>query len=297
MDKAEADTTLARLRRAERAHARNQDALRHAVTRHQQDIARLTQLTEDIDTAIGRRQDTRGEKFTMTVDGRRHVKRAEAGQHLKDLLQNEAVVVGAVQQRTVRPGRLGGFPVTAHIAASLGQASVTLGLDGAPGTDVRLSVRDLPDADPAGLVARLENRLHRLEDRKASAIADAERAHREITHARESVGQPFPQADHLAQARDRAREIDDQLRKMAEPRQPAPEAESETTSGEYGRQPQPGKPQVPQPAAPSPAAARHTLWRSGGAASFPSNAGSAEVPHHCDSVHNPSRGLDLEAGQ
>ena len=42
MDKAEADTTLARLRRAERAHHRNQDALRHAVTRHQRDITRLT---------------------------------------------------------------------------------------------------------------------------------------------------------------------------------------------------------------------------------------------------------------
>jgi len=156
MDKAEADTDLARLRRAERAHARNQDALRHAVTRHEQDIARLTRLTEDIADAIGRRQDTRGEKFTMTIDGRRHVKRAEAGQHLKDLLQNEAVVAGAVQLRTMRPGHLGGFPVTAHIAASLGQASVTIALDGAPGTDVRLSVRDLPDADPAGLVGRLE---------------------------------------------------------------------------------------------------------------------------------------------
>ena len=54
MDKAEADTTLARLRRAERAHHRNQDALRHAVTRHERDIARLTRLAEDIGAAISR---------------------------------------------------------------------------------------------------------------------------------------------------------------------------------------------------------------------------------------------------
>src|ERR1039457_6565897 len=51
MDKAEADTAVARLRRGERAHGRNQDALHHAVTRHEQDIAGLTRLTQDIDAA------------------------------------------------------------------------------------------------------------------------------------------------------------------------------------------------------------------------------------------------------
>src|SRR6266567_854402 len=160
MDKAEADTTLARLRRAERAHHRNQDALCHAVARHERDIARLNRLAEDIDTAIGRRQDTRGEKFTMTVDGRHHAKRTDAGQHLKDLLQDETALAGAIEQRTVRPGHLGGFPVTGHIASSLGQASITLALDGAPGTDVKLSAGDLREADPASLIVRLENRLH-----------------------------------------------------------------------------------------------------------------------------------------
>jgi len=228
MDKAEADTNLARLRRAERAHYRNQDALRHAVTRHEHEITRLTQLTADIDAAISRRCDTTGEKFTMTVDGRRHVKRTEAGQHLKDLLRNEAATAGAVRYGAMRPGHLGGFSVTAEIAAPLGQPTVTLALEGAPGSDVRISVRDLPETDPAGLIARLENRLHRLEERKASALSDAERARREITHARESIGQPFPQAAQLAQARDRASEIDEQLARMAEtaqsPEQDATEA-------------------------------------------------------------------------
>ena len=79
MDKAEADAALARLTRAERAHLRNQDALRHAITRHEQNITGLAQLAADIDTAIARRQDTRGEAFTMTVDGHTYAKRADAG--------------------------------------------------------------------------------------------------------------------------------------------------------------------------------------------------------------------------
>ena len=68
IDKAEADAALARLQRAERAHQRNQDALRHAITDYEAEISRLTVLADAVDTAIARRQDTRGEKFTMTVD-------------------------------------------------------------------------------------------------------------------------------------------------------------------------------------------------------------------------------------
>ena len=301
MDKAEADTDLARLRRAERAHARNQDALRHAVTRHEQDIAHLTRLTEDIGDAIARRQDTRGEKFTMTVDGQRHVKRAEAGQHLKDLLQNEAVAAGAVQQRTVRPGHLGGFPVTAHIAASLGQASLTIALDGAPGTEIHLPVRDLRDADPAGMVTRLENRLHRLEERKASTLADTERARRDVTHACESIGQPFSQADQLARAHYRARQIDEQLQKMAEPQQPAkqndPEGPSAPSSSVNKPEPEPGRPKMPQPASLPPAATRHAPRRAGQAVSSPGSHRGIEALRQLDRTRYPCRGPDLEAGQ
>ena len=70
IDKAEADAQLARLVRAERAHHRNQDTLRHAITRLEAHIAAQTKLAADIDAAIGRRRDTRGEAFTMTVEGR-----------------------------------------------------------------------------------------------------------------------------------------------------------------------------------------------------------------------------------
>ena len=216
MDKAEADSALARLARAERAHLRNQDALRHAITRHEREITGLAQLAADIDTAIARRQDTRGEAFTMTVNGHRHVKRADAGQHLKGLLQQEMTSLNGLRGLTTRPGHLGGFPLTATTQRALGKTTITLTLDSAPGTDIRIPATDLRDADPVGLITRLENRLHRLEERKAAALAAADRTHREITHARENLGQPFPHAVQLAEARERTRQIDEQLRQMAE---------------------------------------------------------------------------------
>ncbi len=96
---------------------------------------------------------------------------------------------------------------------------MSITLDGAPGASVSLPARDLGKADPGTLVTGLEHRLHHLEDRKASVPADIGHAHREIDHARESIGKPFPQTARLARAWERARRIDEQLAQMAAPPQ------------------------------------------------------------------------------
>ena len=219
MDKAEADVALARLQRAERAHHRNQDALQHAVARHEHDIEVLNRQAAAIDAAVTRRQDTRGDRFAMTVDGREHSKRAEAGQHLKEVLQEEVTALPGQRERGSRAGQLGGFPLIAEVSSALGKTSVSITLDGAPSVSISMPARDLGKAEPGTLVTRLEHRLHHLEDRKASILADASHASREIDHAKESIGKTFPQAAELAQARERAREIDEQLAKMAAPPQ------------------------------------------------------------------------------
>ena len=143
IDKAEADAALARLQRAERAHLRNQDALRHAIGDFEAEIARLTVFADAVDTAIARRQDTRGENFTMTVDQVRHDKRADAGQHVKDILEREAAGLAGQLRRAVSLGQLGGFPVNADVHRSLGTTNITLSLEGAPGTTI-----DLPALRP-----------------------------------------------------------------------------------------------------------------------------------------------------
>ncbi len=220
MDKAEADANLTRLQRAERAWLRNQDTLAHAIADNERGISTLTARAADIDIAISRRQDTRGEAFAMTVDGAEHRKRAEAGQHLKDLLAREVADLAGLRSRAAHPGSLGGFGLMAIAEQSLGSTKVTLNLDGVPGGTVQLSAGDLRAADPAGLITRLENRLHRLETSKHETLGGIERARSEIAHARASLGQPFPQAAQLTEARDRARHIDQQLSQMVADHQP-----------------------------------------------------------------------------
>lgn len=74
-------------------------------------------------------------------------------------------------------------------------------------------------------------------DRKASILADTGHARREIDHAQESIGKTFPQAAELAQARERARGIDEQLAKMAAP----PQADARSST-----QPAPAEPEGQQ---------------------------------------------------
>jgi N12 class adenine-specific DNA methylase/SAM-dependent methyltransferase len=302
MDKADADARLARLQRAERAHARTQDALRHAITRHQDNIATLTQLTRDINTALARRRDTRAGKFTMTIDGQPHTKRQEAGQQLKQTLQHAAASLTGLRQRRLQPGHLGGFDLTADIERSLGTTYITLTLDGAPGTDIRLKEHELTDADPAGLVTRLENRLARLEERKADAATNAERARREIDHAHATIGKPFPQATQLTKARDRAHTINEQLEKLATPPQ-APEADTTAT-----RDDQPARSPAAEHANPAPAPQPEASG-SGASTHGPGHPGRSITAaadyldrfrrHHHAGPHpvHPSRAADLEAGQ
>jgi hypothetical protein len=120
----------------------------------------------------------------MTIQETRHTTRADAGQHVKHILEREAAAIAGLVRRPVSIGHLGGFPVSAEVYQSLGSTHITITLDGAPGAAIELPASDLRSTDPAGLVTRLENRLTQLEARKATALADSGHARRQITHAR-----------------------------------------------------------------------------------------------------------------
>jgi hypothetical protein len=222
MDKAEADAELTRLERAERAHHRNHDTLRYKITSAEKRIERLTALTGDIDAAIGRRRDTRGDAFAMILDGVTYSKRSHAGVRLMQFLERETTALARSSHPRIeeRPGHLGGFDVTTATSQRLGTTQVTIALDGVPESEIWLIAKDLADMDPAGLVIRLENRLTGLETLKAKTLNEIDRLGTESARAREDTSKPFPQADQLAAARDRARQIDKQLAKAARPSQP-----------------------------------------------------------------------------
>jgi N12 class adenine-specific DNA methylase len=219
MEKAEADADLVRLERAERAFYRNQDALQHRVTQAGQRITVLTALTQDIDAAIGRRRDTRGDAFAMTIGGTACGKRADAGRRLQQLIAqtHDALLTSAHPRLQEHPGELGGFPLTLTVERVLGSVNVIMALDGAPGTDIRMSPADVKGADPAKLIIRMENRLAGLDSLKTRTLAEIDQLTSEAAHGREDLTRAFAQADQLAAARDRVTRLDQQLRKAAAP--------------------------------------------------------------------------------
>ena len=218
MDKAEADAELTRLQRAERAYHRNQDALRYKITSTGRRIERLNALVEEIDLAIGRRVDTRGDAFAMTVGGSRYDKRHEAGERLKQRLRMQFVMLGDPGRREPvadRHGQLGGFDVVSTGRKVLAATEIAVGLEGLPESTIRLGSNELNDIDPAKLIVRLENRLNGLEALKAKTRSEIEQLEVEATRAREDLAKPFSLSQQLIEARDRVAEIGRQLEEAA----------------------------------------------------------------------------------
>jgi hypothetical protein len=219
MEKAEADAELTRLERAERAHHRNQEALQHKVAQAEQRITALTALIDDIGVAIGRRTDTRGDAFTMTMDGIAYTKRTDAGRHLQQLVAplEQSLFKSSHRRLEERPGELGGFPVIVTVERVLGSMNVILALDGAPGTDIRMTPAEVRTVDPGKLIIRLENRLSGLESLSSRSQSEMDQLTAEAAHARDDIARPFPQAAQLAAARGRVASLEQKLRETATP--------------------------------------------------------------------------------
>jgi hypothetical protein len=112
------------------------------------------------------------------------------------------------------------------------------------------------DREPGGQRA---GRLHRLEGRRQETLDSIERARREIDYARESLGQPFPQAAQIAEARERARQIDEQLDQMVAELQAADTEQSQQPESEQGDRAARSAQQSEQATAVSPGAGRRTV--------------------------------------
>jgi N12 class adenine-specific DNA methylase len=271
MEKADADTRLARLERAARAHRRGHDDLRRRITSFEQRIPRLDAIAAGARTAIGRRRDTRGDAFTMTVDGQRHAKRATAGARLKDLAENAFRQQGgkgswSSPERAV--GELGGFPLLMAAGSILGSPEVSLSLEGAPGTEMRFTRAGFGNTDAAGLIIRAENKLAALEQTGAAAERDADGLRDEAARARTALETPFPHTDELAAARQRSAAIAEALADAEKP--PAPASNG----------PPPPPPATPPAARPAAAQAAPPPAASPAAAEAAAEAGEYK-PHQC----------------
>jgi hypothetical protein len=116
-----------------------------------------------------------------------------------------------------RPGEIGGFAVSVTVERVLGSMNVIMVLDGAPGTEVRMTPAEIKGADPGKLIIRLENRLSGLESLRSRSLSEIGQLTTEAAHARDDIARPFPQTDQLAAARDRVLRLEEKLRETAAP--------------------------------------------------------------------------------
>ena len=95
-----------------------------------------------------------------------------AGRRLQQLIAHDAFLKSGHPRLQERPGDLGGFPQILTVERVLGSMNVIVALDGAPGTDIRMSPADVKNADPAKLIIRLENRLAGLDSLRTRTLAE-----------------------------------------------------------------------------------------------------------------------------
>ena len=101
--------------------------------------------------------------------------------------------------------------------------NVITALDGAPGTEIRMTPAEVKAADPGKLIIRLENRLSGLESLSSRSQSEIDQLTTEAAHARDDIAKPFPQALQLTAARDRVALLDEKAA-ARQPRRRSPPA-------------------------------------------------------------------------
>jgi N12 class adenine-specific DNA methylase len=224
LEKAAVDADVARLARLERAHHDDQHRLRRTLDAAIHRAEKAQHRAADLEAIIGNVTDTRGERFTMTVDGQTHAKRVDAGEHLQRLLQRRLDhTPPETSGPTTEIGTLGGLPLTAQAITTI-EDEVRVAIPDAH-VEVTFLPADLGRGDPANLVTRLERHLYRLPDTVAELHQEATAARAEADRAAARIGVPWDRAEELSGLRRRQKEIDEALAASTEPaqeQQPAP---------------------------------------------------------------------------
>jgi len=188
MRKAGLESEIARLQRQRAAHIDDQHAVRRQIRDAGYDQAhaegRITAITSD----LTRRQSTRGELFTMEIEGRAMTQRKAAG---ASLLTKIRIAARERMARRWTVGRIGGFDLTCDIQPGRRDERLQPELV-LERTDFPQSIDIDGETTAIGIIARLERVLDRME-------AELEEQRRRVTDAKARLagfeprlGEAFP---------------------------------------------------------------------------------------------------------
>ena len=232
LEKAQLESEVTKLRRAQRAYGRGQTAAR---ARLMLTNGRIQQLEQNLDAAedlLTRRIDTRGDAFTATLTGSSALRRCrgeaisdrrEFGEALLTLLRDRV-------QRSPMPNRYNpgprslddvaltvgalGFAATVRDTTAAGGsgATITLQLEGVDIAGVEVPVTDLGKTDALALAQRLERRVTGLGGHAERWSADRAAAEHDVADLQRIIDTPWTKADEFAT---KATRLDELVRELA----------------------------------------------------------------------------------
>ncbi|MGI4940787.1 MAG: hypothetical protein ACRYHQ_09530, partial [Janthinobacterium lividum] len=159
MQKAGLEAEIARLQRQEAAHFDDQHAVRSQLAAAKRALATAERRIGEVEQDIATRKPTKGDLFSMTVDGRSYTERPKAGGALLNLLRNLDV---EQKEGDWVVASIGGFRISAQAVKTWRskdlQVLVTLDRTGEE-SEIAFS----PELTALGLVSRLEHALDHFE--------------------------------------------------------------------------------------------------------------------------------------
>jgi hypothetical protein len=216
LEKAAVDADVARLSRLERAHHDDQHRLHRTHDTATARAERAEERASQLEGVLGRITDTRGDKFGMTVDGHRHTKRVEAGQHIQRLLVEQ---FDSTPPESTGPsieiGMLAGLRVTGQAITTI-EDEVRLAVPDAH-IEVTYPALDWKRSEPSSVITRLERQIQKLPDVATTHRTDAAASRSEAERAKSRLGSSWDRTGELTALRRRQHEINEKLAAAASP--------------------------------------------------------------------------------
>jgi hypothetical protein len=207
MQKAGLEADIARLERLRAAHEDDQYAVRRQMRDAEREIDVSTRRIEQIGQDIARLQSTTGDAFTMTVLGKEHAERKEAG---RALMKEILTLLQLQHEGEVHLATIGGFDLV-YEGERFGKGDgyryeTLLQRTGAEyGIDLAITVT------PLGAISRLEHGLEGFEEEQLQYRRRLEEAERRLTSYRSREGGAFAFATDLKGKRLELRAVETQL--------------------------------------------------------------------------------------
>ncbi len=192
IEKAQIDAEVIRLNRLQRQHQDSQYSIRLRIRRTQEDLTAEEKFVAKLQQDLAARKPTRGEQFSMTIDGKRFTERVEAGRQL--------VFAGAAlkpMQETKQIGSIAGFPISLYRLES----RVGLRIHGRNTYEATVS------DSPQGTIASLEHAIGDFESQLAESTENFGRLKTRIQDLQAQCQQPFEHQEKLEAAEKRQQEI------------------------------------------------------------------------------------------